>query len=246
MNEVNIVEEPSVLDYDGMKIGLVPWICQDNEDKIQTFLKNCSADVIGGHFELIGFDMIRGVPCTHGMTSDNLKRFELVMSGHYHAKSNQDNIHYLGSQMEFFWNDAHDDKFFHILDTKSRELLPVRNPITLFERIRYDDTKHDYSNISVEYLDNKFVKVVVINKNDAFTFDRFLDRIQLRQIHELKIQEDFSEFSSENVNDEGLEVEDTSELLNQYVDNVETILDKDRIKMELSELMKEAQSMEVA
>jgi DNA repair exonuclease SbcCD nuclease subunit len=246
MNEVNIVEEPTVLDYDGMKIGLVPWICQDNEDKIQTFLKNCSADVIGGHFELIGFDMMRGVPCTHGMTSDNLKRFDLVMSGHYHAKSNQENIHYLGSQMEFFWNDAHDDKFFHVLDTQTRQLLPVRNPVTLFERIRYDDTKHDYNNFSVEYLDNKFVKVVVINKNDAFTFDRFLDRIQQRKIHELKIQEDFSEFSSDNVNDEGLEVEDTSELLNQYVDNVETILDKDRIKMELSELMKEAQSMEVA
>ena len=246
MNEVNIVEEPTVLDYDGMKIGLVPWICQENEEKIHRFLNSCSADVIGGHFELIGFDMMRGVPCTHGMTSDNLKRFELVMSGHYHAKSNQGNIHYLGSQMEFFWNDAHDDKFFHIIDTKTRELLPVRNPITLFERIRYDDTKHDYNNFSVEYLDNKFVKVVVINKKDAFTFDRFLDRIQQRKIHELKIQEDFSEFSSDNVNDEGLEVEDTSELLNQYVDNVETILDKDRIKMELSELMKEAQSMEVA
>jgi len=246
LNEVNIVEEPSVLDYDGMKIGLVPWICQDNEEKIQNFLKNCSADVIGGHFELIGFDMMRGVPCTQGMTSDNLKRFELVMSGHYHAKSNQENIHYLGSQMEFFWNDAHDDKFFHILDTESRELLPVRNPLTLFERIRYDDTKCDYNNMSVEYLDDKFVKVVVINKNDAFTFDRFLDRIQQRKVHELKIQEDFSEFNSDNVNDEGLQVEDTGELLNQYVDNVETILDKDRIKMELSELMKEAQSMEVA
>ena len=246
MNEVNIVEEATVLDYDGMKMGLVPWICQDNEEKIQTFLKNCPADVIGGHFELIGFDMMRGVPCTHGMTSDNLKRFELVMSGHYHAKSNQENIHYLGSQMEFFWNDAHDDKFFHILDTKTRELLPVRNPVTLFERIRYDDTKHDYNTMPLEYLDNKFVKVVVINKTDAFTFDRFLDRIQQRSIHELKIQEDFSEFNSDNVNDEGLEVEDTSELLNQYVDNVETILNKDRIKMELSELMKEAQSMEVA
>ena len=246
MNEVNIVEEPTVLDYDGMKMGLVPWICQDNEEKIQTFLKNCPADVIGGHFELIGFDMMRGVPCTHGMTSDNLKRFELVMSGHYHAKSNQENIHYLGSQMEFFWNDAHDDKFFHILDTDTRELLPVRNPVTLFERIRYDDTKHDYNTMALEYLDNKFVKVVVINKTDAFTFDRFLDRIQQKDIYELKIQEDFSEFNSDNVNDEGLEVEDTSELLNQYVDNVETLLNKDRIKMELSELMKEAQSMEVA
>ena len=246
MNEVNIIETAKVADYDGMKIGLVPWICQDNEEEIHNFLKNCSADVIGGHFELIGFDMLRGVPCTHVMSVEVLKRFELVMSGHYHVKSSKDNIHYLGSQMEFFWNDAHDDKFFHIIDTETRELLPVRNPVTLFERIRYDDTKHDYNNISVEYLDNKFVKVVVVNKSDPFTFDRFLDRVQQRDIHELKIQEDFSEFSGENVCDEGIEVEHTGELLNQYVDNVETPLDKDRIKQELSELMREAQTMAVA
>ena len=246
MNEVNIVHQAKVLDYDGLKFALVPWICQDNEEDTNEFLVNCKADVVAGHFELNGFDMLRGVPCTHGMSADNLRRFELVLSGHYHCKSNQGNIHYLGSQMEFFWNDAHDDKFFHVFDTETRELTPVRNPLTLFHRIRYDDEKEDYNEMDLSILDKRFVKVVVINKTDGFMFDRFIDRIQQREIYDLKIQEDFSEFTGESVSDEGLEVEDTSTLLSQYVDNVETILDKDRIKKEMGELMTEAQTLEIS
>jgi len=190
--------------------------------------------------------MIRGVPCTSGMSADKLRRFELVLSGHYHCKSNQGNIHYLGSQMEFFWNDAGDDKFFHILDTETRELLPVRNPITLYEKIYYDDEKQDYNNWNVSHLDEKFVKIVVVNKTDLFTFERFLDRIQTRNIHDLKIQENLTEFLGENVEDDGLEVEDTSELLRGYVENVETPLDKERIKKELLELMQEAETVELS
>ena len=246
MNEITIHMDPTVLDFDGMKLGLVPWICSENEQQITDFLSNCSADVIGGHFELIGFDMLRGVPCTDGMKTDLLKRFETVLSGHYHCKSNQDNIHYLGSQMEFFWNDAHDDKFFHVFDTDTRELLPVRNPLTLFERIYYDDEKQDYSEFDVDYLDDKFVKVVVKNKSDPFIFDRFLDRIQSKNIYDLKIQEDFTEFVGSNVEDSGLEVSDTTDLLKSYVENVETVLDKERLKKELVELMFEAESVEIA
>ena len=246
LNEVNIVEDPTVLEYESLKLGLVPWICQENETEILSFLDNCKADVIGGHFELNGFDMLRGVPCTDGMNADKLRRFELALSGHYHCKSNQGNIHYLGSQMEFFWNDAGDDKFFHILDTETRELTPVRNPITLYERIYYDDEKIDFNEYDVSRLDDKFVKVVVTNKTDGFTFDRFLDRVQQRNIHDLKIQEDLTEFLGENVVDEGLEVEDTPELLKGYVDNVETILDKERLKKELLDLMLEAETVELS
>ena len=245
MNEVNIVQDCSVLDYDGLKVGLVPWICADNEEATYEFLANCSADIIGGHFELVGFDMLRGIPNTEGMSTEKLKRFEMVLSGHFHCKSSQDNIHYLGSQMEFFWNDAGDDKHFHILDTDTRELTPVRNPLTLFEKTYYDDTKYDYSSASVEHFDDKFVKIVVLNKSDPFTFERYIDRIQGRSIHELKIQEDFSEFLGTNVEDDGVEVEETSHLLKSYVDNVETVLDKDRLKKELTDLMTEAESMDI-
>jgi len=96
------------------------------------------------------------------------------------------------------------------------------------------------------HLDNKFVKVVVISKSDLFTFDRFIDRIQSQKIHDLKIAENFNEFLGENVEDEAVSVEDTGELLDSYVDAVDTDLDKDRLKSSMRNLLTEAQALEIA
>jgi len=104
----------------------------------------------------------------------------------------------------------------------------------------------DYNNYDVSNLDKKFVKVVVVNKSDTFVFDRFIDRIQNQDIYELKIAENFQEFIGENVDDEGLDVEDTSQLVDDYIDGVDTDLDKARIKVNMRELMTEAQALEIA
>jgi DNA repair exonuclease SbcCD nuclease subunit len=246
MNEVTIHMDPSVLNYDGFKMAVLPWICADNYDRSIEFIKNCKADWLGGHLELMGFDVLKGVPAHNGMDPDLFNRFEQVISGHYHTKSEKGNVKYLGTQMEFFWSDAHDPKHFHILDTETRELEAVLNPHTLFHRIYYDDSKQDYSDFDLEQVDHKFVKIVVINKADLFTFDRFIDRIQDRPIHELKIAENFNEFIGENVNDQGIEVEETETLLDSYVDAVDTDLDKDRLKVNMRTLLTEAQALEIA
>ena len=77
-------------------------------------------------------------------------------------------------------------------------------------------------------------------------FDKFIDRVQNRDILELKIAENFNEFLGENVDDSEISVEDTSSLLYSYIDAVDTDLDKDRIKKQVSDLMTEAQTLEIA
>lgn len=246
MNEVNIVLEPRVMDYDGLKIGLVPWICDDNEKQCLEFIENCKADIIGAHLELKGFDMQRGMPCMDGMDSKVFDRFEMVLTGHFHAKSTQRNIHYLGSQMEFFWNDCNDKKYFHILDTDTRELTAVHNPVTIYEKIFYDHEKmSNFKFKDMRYLDHKFVKIIVVNKGDPIEFEKFVDRVQAQKIHELKIAEDFREFLGENVADGEINLDDTETIMFDYIDNVVTDLDKDRIKKDISNLMIEAQNMEI-
>ena len=229
-----------------MKIGLVPWIDAENQERSLNFLANAKCDWIGGHFEIAGYEVMKGIVAPHGLDAKIFNRFERVLSGHYHTKSEKDNITYLGSQMEFFWNDAHDDKFFHVLDTETRELTAVRNPHTLHHRIYYNDVETDYLHSDLNDVEGKFVKVVVMNKSDQFVFDRFIDRIQNRNILELKIAENFSEFLGNNVDDNEISVEDTSVLLDSYIDAVDTDLDKDRIKQQMSELMTEAQALEIA
>jgi len=246
MNNVHIIMEPTVLEYGSTKLGMLPWINNQNYHSSVDWLQNTQADIICAHLELNGFDMMRGVKSTSGMDASLFKRFEMVLSGHFHTKSQQGNIYYLGNQMELTWADAGDPKYFHILDTETRELTPVLNPHTLFTKIVYNDKEIDYnSQYELEDLSKKFVKVVVANKSDQFMFERFLDRIQSQDIYELKIAENFQEFIGENVDDNGIDVEDTSELLNTYVDNVDTDLDKDRIKGEMKDLMNEAQALDI-
>lgn len=244
MNEVNLIMEPTEMNYDGLCVGLVPWINPQNEEASLEFLANTKATLIGAHLELQGFEMARGQVCMSGMSKSHFDRFETVLTGHFHAKSSQGNIHYLGAQYEFFWNDCGDPKHFHVLDTETREVTPVRNPLTIYEKIYYDHEKmNKFQDLS--HLDQKFVKIIVVNKGNSLEFERFVDRVQQQNIHELKIAEDFKDFLGENVGDDNIKLEDTTTLVNSYVDNVTTDLDKDRIKQEISALMTEAQSMEI-
>ena len=244
MNEVNLIMEPTEMNYDGLCVGLVPWINPQNEEASLEFLANTKATLIGAHLELQGFEMARGQVCMSGMSKSHFDRFETVLTGHFHAKSSQGNIHYLGAQYEFFWNDCGDPKHFHVLDTETRDVTPVRNPLTIYEKIYYDhEQMNKFQDLS--HLDEKFVKIIVVNKGNTLEFERFVDRVQQQNIHELKIAEDFKDFLGENVGDDNIKLEDTTTLVNSYVDNVTTDLDKDRIKQEISALMTEAQSMEI-
>ena len=245
MNEIHIVMEPTVMQYGSLSMGLLPWICADNYEQSMNFIRDCKADWLGAHLELANFEMGRGIMAHSGMDPNLFKKFEQVLSGHYHTASQKDNIWYLGNPMEFYWSDAHDPKYFHILDTETRQIEKIRNNYTLFEKIVYNDKKIDYNNYN-NNLSKKFVKVVVAEKTDPFTFDRFIDNIQNQDIYELKIAENFSEFMGENVNDDEVNFEDTTEIVDSYIEAVDTDLDKDKIKIQMRELMTEAQALEIA
>ena len=237
--------EPRVLDYDGCKVAVLPWINKSNYQDYTKWAMNCNASILGAHLELKGFDMMPGMPNPHGMSADVFERFEMVLSGHFHTKSHQGNVHYLGAQMEFTWADVDDPKYFHVLDTETREIEAIRNPITIFKKVVYDDSKTDYDKVDVSQFEKQFIKLIVINKNDLYMFDKFIDRLQSIDTYELKIAESFDEYLGESVEDEKISLEDTTELLDSYVEAVDTDLDKEHIKVELRKLYTEAQNLEV-
>jgi len=245
MNEIHIVMEPTVMQYGSLSMGLLPWICADNYDQSMNFIRDCKADWLGSHLELSNFEIGRGIMAHSDMDPKLFQKFEQVLSGHYHTASRRDNIWYLGNPMEFFWSDAHDPKYFHILDTETRQIEKIKNTYTLFEKIVYNDKEMDYNNYN-KNLSKKFVKVVVAEKTDPFTFDRFIDNIQNQDIYELKIAENFNEFMGENVEDDNISFEDTTEVVDTYIEAVDTDLDKNKIKVQMRELMTEAQALEIA
>ena len=244
-SNVNICMKPTVLDYDGCKVAVLPWINKSNYEEYTKWAMQCNASILGAHLELKGFDMMPGMPNPHGMNADVFSRFESVLSGHFHTKSSRDNVHYLGAQFEMTWADVDDPKYFHVLDTETREIEAIRNPITIFKKVVYDDTKTDYDKVDVSQFAKQFIKLIVINKNDLYMFDKFIDRLQSIDTYELKIAESFDEYLGDSVNDEKISLEDTTELLDSYVEAVDTDLDKEHIKVELRKLYTEAQNLEV-
>ena len=131
-------------------------------------------------------------------------------------------------------------------DTETKELERIINPFTIFEKIYYDDTTTDYSKVDVSQYKDKFIKLVVVNKKDLYQFDRFTDRLLQEQTHEVKIVEDFSDLDAENVSDDIAEnTQDTTTLLEKYIDELDVDLDKKRLKNTMKSLYLEACDLEL-
>ena len=239
---INIISSPQVITLDDTNILMVPWICPENQEESMTALKTANADICMGHFEIQGFAMYRGMKSEEGLDRDIFKRFDYTFSGHYHHKSHDDGIHYLGNPYELTWQDYNDARGFHIFDLSTRELQFIRNPNKIFHRISYDDKDSDIKTLSSMDLTpykNTYVKVVVVNKSNPYVFDMFMNRLYEAGTLDITIVEDFTEL--ENVETDDIDqAEDTVTILNKYIDNLTTDLDKDRMKSLLKELYVEA------
>ena len=225
----------------GLDILFLPWICDDNLEDSLLSIDNTSAEIVMGHLEVKGFEMHKGVFNDHGLEKDQFTKFEKVMSGHFHKKSDDGRIHYLGTQYEITWSDYKCPKGFHIFDTGTRELERVSNPLRMFKKFYYDDVGKDYTNIDLSEYDNCFVKIFVQNKNDDDMYNNLLEKFyNTINVHELQIVDTPSDLTTsvrEDILDHG---EDTLTFLGNYIDQIQTDVNKDKLKKFAKELYTEA------
>ena len=243
---IKVYKDPAVVKFDDLPILFVPWINSNNYDLTLKNLKEARSDIIMGHLEINGFEMHRGQIAQGSYDKELFRRFDTVFSGHYHHKSDDGQIYYLGTPYEIMWNDYDDPKGFHIFDTETRELERIVNPYKMFKKIFYDDTTVDYTNEDVSQYKECYVKLIVVNKKDLYGFDQFTDRLLKVDAYEVKIIEDFSDLDASNVSDDIVEnTEDTLTLLDRYVDELNVTLDKSRLKNTMRILYNEAQDLEL-
>ena len=241
---INIITRPETVSVHGIPICFLPWICADNYTDSMNEIKNTKAEICMGHLEIAGFAMYRGVESHDGLSKESFNKFDMVFSGHYHHRSDDGHVYYLGNPYELTWQDYNDPRGFHIFDLDTRKLEFIHNPYGLFERYEYDDTLNEEDPIFVNFKD-KYVKVVVVNKTDYYKFDKFITNLYNSNPLEVKIIEDFSEFTEGQV-DDTINLEDTSSVLSNYIDSLETEVDKEKIKSFMKALYTEAVNKDVA
>lgn len=248
-SNIHVIDDPQTINVDGTSICMMPWICPENYEHSLEFMKNDKSEICMGHFEIQGFAMYNGMESHEGLDRSIFNKFDMVFSGHYHHKSSDGNIHYLGNPYELTWSDYNDPRGFHFFDTNTRELEFVRNPNSIFYKINYDDTIPDaikyWSNLDLTQYKDTFVKVVVTNKTNPFVFDMFLSNLYKAGPIDVSIVEDNLDLTEGLEQDIISEAEDTLTILNKYVDNVQTEgIDNVKLKGILKSLYVEALDLE--
>ena len=235
-SNIKTYSDPEVIKIGNLNVLLIPWICADNEEKTSSLIKNSGCKVAMGHLELNGFQAYRGHTMDDGMDSIVFDNFTKVFSGHYHTRSNNGTVFYLGNPYEIFWNDVNDTRGFHIFDTETLEHTPVNNPYKMYYVIYYDDD--NYQTFDTREYENKIVKVIVRKKSNTKKFEKFIDKLYTSNVSELKIVENLQ--IEENEDFEAYESEDTLSILNRYVEESEISLDKSIVQKMLHEIYREA------
>ena len=240
-DNVKIYPEAEEVTIDKTKFLFVPWINSENQDKTFQLIEESDSPCVMGHLELNGFMATRGHFMENGMDSNIFDKFERVYSGHYHMRSNKENIFYLGNPYEMYWNDVNDrERGFHLFDTDTLVHTPINNPYQIFHNLYYEDTPHQM--LDITKYNQKILKVIVRKKSDPKQFEKYIDKLYSSNLAELKIVENFDFTEGEEF--EAEESEDTISLLNRYIQESEVDLDKSIVTEILQDVYREACEVE--
>ena len=233
---VKIYSEATDIKIDNLNILLVPWINSENEKMTLDAIDNSKSKCVMGHLEFKGFRIHRGFVMDQGTDVKLFDKFDKVYSGHYHTRSDDGKVFYLGNPYEMYWNDLSDTRGFHLFDTETLEHTPIDNPYKMFYNIYYEDTNHQ--TFDTRKYDDKIVKLIVRKKTDQTQFERFVDKLYNSNVFELKIVENFQLIDNEDF--EAFESENTLSILNRYIEESEIDLEKSKIQTMISDVYQEA------
>ena len=236
-SNIKIYSEPTEIKLGNLDVLLLPWINPENESNTYSLIKTTTCICAMGHLELAGFRVNSQIIMEHGLESKLFEKFSRVYSGHYHTRSNDGRVFYLGNPYEIYWSDWNDTRGFTIFDTETLDHHHIDNPYNMFEIINYDE---DTTKLDSDY-ENNIVKVVIKNKKNQLKYEKFLDKLYSQNPAEVKIVENFEV----NIKDfeEDIESEDTISILDRYIQESETNKDKTRIMSIMREVHKESCEM---
>ena len=117
----------------------------------------------------------------------------------------------------------------------------------MFHKFSYDD-----ANMTIEGLDDidfsifneTQVKLIVKNKTNPYLFDLFVERIEKSGVQNLQIIEDVLNLDIDDENGIIDEAKSTIEMLEGYVDQIETVVSKRKLKGLFNSLYTEALTLE--
>lgn len=244
-----LIFKPQSVKVGKNSVLMVPWICDENRQETLKAIESSTDQYCFAHLELVGFEYEKGIVALHGDSSDLFEKFDKVLTGHYHNRSNKGNIHYVGAAYEFTWSDYRGDRGAVIFDMDTGEIEYLNNPYRIHHVYEYNDNAF-LKQIEEDIKENRFsqyadcfVKIRVHEKTNPYIFDKLIEAIQLNNPAKLNIIE-MNSLDLETVEIDLDQVEDTPTLISKYIDDLGKINNSGKVKELMKDLYKEAISLE--
>lgn len=152
-------------------ILLMPWLFD------KSLLDGNLCNICIGHFDINGIEMNSSgfTPLHQKLKIGDFKNFKKVISGHYHVPSITNNIHYLGSPMQFTFNEINQTTGFYELDSETTRLKFIEfddYPKHIIITDEYKYTPAEIRNNNVNLIFNKDYGIeentkIIHNVNDC-------------------------------------------------------------------------------
>lgn len=243
-----IYDNPRDMFIKGHNVLMVPWVNSQNLEETLDAIEMTSAKMAFGHLEIQGADWGNGVKSQHGSPAEMFKRFDKVLTGHFHGRSEMGNITYIGNPYHMYWGDYGSKRGFVIMDLDTQDMEYINNPYSIFHKIYYNDENKTLDDID-ELCDNihegVYVKVIVEMKTNVYWFDKMLNTLYEKNCAGIQIIDSDvldGSFDADNID----EAEDTLTIVKKYIDNTQpTSVNKKQLMFLFNHLYTEAENMDL-
>lgn len=248
LSNVHVVDSIEMETLNNRKIVMVPWLIPETET-YQKFISLSRGtekfDLLLGHFEARGFEVVPGIQDTTGLESGVFGNFEKVFSGHYHLRDTRGNMTYLGCPYQLTWGDYGNDKGIHIYDVDTKDIIFIKNddsPIHM--KIIMSDLAEGRKE-SLKKVKNNIVKLVIDKKYKDVMIAKVVSVIESLKPFKLDID---NQYIDEDINSDSIKDIDFSRLndplsfLIEYIKTIELptdseiVFSKDELKKNVTEL----------
>lgn len=190
LSNVTVVDAPWT--HDGML--LLPYTHKSVELR-KALADNSGFPIMIGHLEVSGFDFGNGHICEEGLSLEDFKDFDLVVSGHFHKYQKTGNLVYLGTPFSHSFGESNQQKYLAILDSETGELeyLPTPFPQHLTFEVDCDlptpmDLSYNQNNHNRVILTGRAENIARVEK-DKYPHVKFIERPRQELEGELSISE---------------------------------------------------------
>jgi len=162
LDNLTIVDKLTFLEEGVIAVPYMP------DDQFRSIIASSKSRILICHQGVTGFDYGTGHIAEDEIDFKSLKKFKLVLAGHFHKYQKEGNLTYLGTPFSHSFGETDQKKYIGFLDTEkgilTKQETPFKRHVT--EEIDCDSEEDRDVNFKESFINNNFVRIILKGKKE--------------------------------------------------------------------------------